>query len=383
MNLVMMKTTLALMLTGTALCLASTFPMASAEDAGERTDRPLTVYYIGNSLTRNLPLERLQALFDASAISYRYGMQLAGGHTLEKHLSQRNHSNKPGEGKFNTDETFGPYGEAFRKHSFDAVVLQPYAKELDSEPKITSQWPYFECGDLQAASAFIDYARGRTPEGSGRWDYDNPNRGHKAADHFFIYATWPNTSAVLEQADEKNYAHYYAQPYRGDVQVCADFFKKLVDGLNAAYPDLAQPVRLIPAGEVMAVLDKKIRDHTLPGIEAFYDRNQRYFRKARRNNKGKSNFDPEEFDPGAGVLNFYADNIHLNDQPHNGPTSGTIGSYVAALTVYAVLTGRSPVGLTAKPYEQFDETADADLIESLQTAVWDVVRTNPLTGVNP
>ena len=363
------------------LAASLTLCLSGVAHSAEKTDQPLTAYYIGNSLTRNLPLERLQLLFDASGTPYRYGMQLNGGHTLDKHLSKRNHSNKPGQGTYNIDKAFGTYDEAFRKHTFDAVVLQPYTKELDAEPKITKGWPFFECGDLQAASGFIDYARGKSPEGSGRWDYDNPNRGHEAASNFYIYATWPNTKMILEQEGEKSYANYYARPYTGGIQPSADFFKQLVERLNAAHPDLKQPVRLIPAGEVLAVLDQKIRAGKLPGIEAFYKRNQPYFLKARRNNKGKSQFDPEAFDSTAGVLNFYADGIHLNDQPHNAADSGTIGSYTAALTVYTVLTGKSPVGLTAKPYEQFDESVDAVLIKALQSTVWEVVSSNPLTGV--
>ena len=50
----------------------------------------------------------------------------------------------------------------------------------------------------------------------------------------------------------------------------------------------------------------------------------------------------------------------MNDQPHDGGDCGTIGAYVAALTHFAVLGGRSPVGLTAAPYEHFDDEADAD-----------------------
>ena len=253
--------------------------------------------------------------------------------------------------------------------------------ELDKEVKITPRWPYFSCGDLQAASSLIDYALGKTPVGTGRWDYDNPNRENKACERFYIYATWPNAEAILAQAEEKTYAAYYAQAYTGGVQPCADYFKQLVERLNEKHTDLANPVRLIPAGEVLAAIDTKIRAGQLPGIDAFYDRNQAYYVKSRRNNKKPSPFDPDEFDPAAGVLNFYADGVHMNDQPHNGDDSGTIGSYVAALTIFATLTGNSPVGLTAAPYEQFDEKTDADLVRALQATVWEVVTRDPLTGV--
>jgi hypothetical protein len=37
------------------------------------------------------------------------------------------------------------------------------------------------------------------------------------------------------------------------------------------------------------------------------------------------------------------------------------------------LTGDSPVGLTAAPYEQFEEKMDADLVRVLQATVWEVV----------
>jgi hypothetical protein len=81
------------------------------------------------------------------------------------------------------------------------------------------------------------------------------------------------------------------------------------------------------------------------------------------------------------VLNLFADGIHLNDQPHNGEDSGTIGSYVAALTVFSTLSGKCPVGLTAAPYEQFNAKADAALIEALQQTVWSVVAGHPHSGV--
>jgi hypothetical protein len=338
-----------------------------------RADENFRVYFIGNSLTRNVPLERLQMLFESRGIAYEYGMQLGGGHRLAQHLSKRNHGNKPGEGKYNIVQSFGEYDRAFKNFTFDAVVLQPYMSELDKPVRITPRWPHFSCGDLQAASSLIDYARGMTPLGSGRWDYDNPNRENKACEQFYIYATWPKAEDILAQPDEKTYAAYYARAYSGGVQPCADYSQQLVNRLNEKHADLSIPVRLIPAGQVLAAIDIKIRDGKLPGINEFYERNQAYFIKSRRNNKKPSPFDPEKFDPSAGVLNFYADGVHMNDQPHNGDDSGAIGSYVAALTIFATLTGHSPVGLTAAPYEQFDEKTDGDLVKALQETVWEVV----------
>jgi hypothetical protein len=357
---------------------------ASGEEAKAMPGPPgkdITVYFIGNSLTRNIPLERLQELFKTQGGRLDYGMQLGGGHRLELHLSMRNHGNKPGEGTYNLNKPYGKWDEAFSKHKFDAIVLQPYMEELDQEVKILKRRPWFTAGSLQAASAFIDYATAQTKPGKGRYDLEHSNTENVATERFYIYATWPGAEAILKQDGQKTYAAYYAREYRGGAQPCTDFFSKLVKGLNKAHPELKVPVRLIPAGEVLAVLDQRIREGTLPGIEAFYERNQKYYIKSRRNDKRKSPFDPETFQREAGVLNFYADGVHMNDQPHNGADSGTIGSYTAALTVYATLTGESPAGVGPGPYEMFDAEKDAALIRALQETVWSVVTGNPHTGV--
>ncbi len=341
----------------------------------------MNAYFIGNSLTRNIPLEKLQNLFEYQGIEYSYGTQLGGGHQLDQHLSKRNHGNKPGEGKYNTVEPYGEYDHAFKNYKFDAVILQPYNSELDKAAQITDHWPYFESGAIQAASGFIDYAMGKTKAGAGAWHFEHPNTKHKAANQFYIYATWPRIPQMLDSTNTTSYSDFYYQEYNGGAFHCKGYFDNLVSSLNALHPELKQPVKLIPAGEVLAELDLKIRNGELPGIENFYHRNQSYYKQARRNNKNAPGFNPDTFIRDAGVMNFYADNVHMNDQPHNGDGSGTIGSYCAALTVYAVLSRQSPVGMTAEPYEMFDYQNDIKLIHAIQQIVWEVVISNPLTGV--
>ncbi len=356
---------------------------ASAAESPAPPGKDLTVYHLGNSLTRCIPLERLAELFKSVDGRYDYGMQLGGGHRLEQHLSMRNHGNAPGEGSYNIKAPYGKWDHAFRNRKFDAVIMQTYKSELDEPEKVRPRWPYYTAGSLQAAGKFIDYARGDVEPGDSPWYRAHPNTENVATDRFYIYAIWPTVGDILEQEGEKTYAGYWRAEYRGEVQACADFFDKLVTRLNERHPDLPVPVRMIPSGHVLAALDVKIREDRLPGIEAFYARNQAYFMKSRRNNKKVSAFNPDEFVRSAGVLNFYADGVHMNDQPHNGRDSGTIGSYATAATHYATLTGESPVGLTVEPYEQFNPEADAELIEAIQETVWDVVNDNPHTGVSP
>ncbi len=338
----------------------------------------LQVYHIGNSLTRNIPLERLQELFKSVGGRYEYGTQLGGGMRLNQHLVKRSHGGPPGSGKYNVVQPYGEYDHALRQFKFDALILQPYLEELDAEPKSFKQYPYFHAGAIQSASALIDYASGKTQAGDQRWDRQHANTDHVATDRFFIYATWPRAEAILEQPEVKTYSAYWNARYGGGVQPCRDYFDRLVSGLNARHVDLATPVRMIPAGEVLARLDGMIREERLPGIEAFFERNQAYFIRARG---PKAPFNPQTFQRQAGVLNFYADGVHMNDQPHNGDDSGTIGAYTAALTVYSTLSGQSPVGLTAGPYEMFDSELDAALIKSLQQTVWEVVTEHPHTGL--
>jgi hypothetical protein len=351
------------------------------DDAEKRGPVDLTVYHLGNSLTRNIPLERLQLLFESEGGSYGYGIQLGGAHKLEQHLSKRNHDNAPGEGRYNTVEPYGEYDNAFKNYKFDAIVLQPYLSVLDKEIKVTDIWPYFEAGAIQAASEFIDYARAKIEPGDEMWHRIHANTGNVASGNFYLYATWPRAEHILA-FEEPTYAAYYEQSFKEGSIHCKQYFEKLVNRLNEMHPDLPEPVRLIPAGQVLAELDKKIRNGNLPGISEFYERNQDYYIKSRRNNNRPSPFDPDTFQSETGVLNFYADAVHMNDQPHNGKDSGTIGSYCAAVTIYAVLTGLSPVGLTAGPYEMFDTAKDKELIEAIQKTVWEVVTSEPLTGVH-
>jgi len=68
------------------------------------------------------------------------------------------------------------------------------------------------------------------------------------------------------------------------------------------------------------------------------------------------------------------DTIHLSD----------LGAYLVALTHYAVLYHRSPVGLPAVLTRADGTPADApdtELAALMQRVVWDVVRQHPQTGV--
>ena len=112
-----------------------------------------------------------------------------------------------------------------------------------------------------------------------------------------------------------------------------------------------RPVYLIPAGQVMAAV---VRSAEAGEIDGLYQRQDLFARS------------PE------GTL----DQIHIND----------LGAYIVALTHFAVLYHRSPVGL---PHQltRADGTPSialsAKAARQVQQIVWQVVLSHPRTGVTP
>lgn len=117
----------------------------------------------------------------------------------------------------------------------------------------------------------------------------------------------------------------------------------------AATPD-ADPIYVIPAGRVMAELVRRIEaSRPLDGVATREDLFAR--------------LEDGTLDP-----------IHVND----------LGAYLVALTHYAVLYQRSPVGLPAQLDRADGTPAEApgpDLARLMQDTVWDVVSALPVTGI--
>lgn len=117
----------------------------------------------------------------------------------------------------------------------------------------------------------------------------------------------------------------------------------------AATPDMP-PIYVIPAGRVMAELVRRVEG--TEGVDAMASREDLFAR----------------LDSGA------IDPIHIND----------LGAYLVALTHYAVLYQRSPVGLPSRLLRADGTPADApgpELAELMQKTVWDVVSDLPVTGI--
>jgi hypothetical protein len=162
-------------------------------------------------------------------------------------------------------------------------------------------------------------------------------RTHRPDARVYLYETWhrlDDKEGWLDRLD-KDLDRYW----EGELLA-----KALAPG------DTNGPVHLIPAGQVLARLVRAIEGgQGVPGLQ-------------RREDLFALNPDGSQ------------DLIHLND----------LGNYLVALTHYAVLYHRSPVGLPHQLLKADGTPAVAPSLEAarlMQTTVWEVVRTIPKTGL--
>lgn len=349
------------------VCLpAVLLSMALPAQAGET----LQVYFIGNSLTMSTTLDRVHALFAERDIDLQYGSQLSGGKSLIRHLNYKNEPKQkwtswetniakggtyePDHNHYHADDDirFGLHDNALVNHKWDKCVLQIYGSNLHD--------------DYKAIRAFIDLA---LENGS--------------CENFYIYSTWPRRdkkklddgSIHVKNVD---YARKWEADYpwtHEDTEKKSRFnvanrehTDKLLKLLNDHYDGLPQPIRLIPAGEVLFAIDKKIKAGELPELEAL----------AKRQPDLVPGLD-DDTTMADGVNVLYADAIHLNPIPHR---SNTAGIFVSGSTVFTVLSGENPVGMSGKPYG-LGSPEDETLVRKLQQTIWEVVTADPRTGVTP
>ncbi|UOA26824.1 hypothetical protein DSM107133_01531 [Pseudosulfitobacter sp. DSM 107133] len=264
----------------------------------------LNVYHLGHSLVgRDMPAMLAQFAPDG----HSYHSQLGWGTPLRAHWEPDVEIN--GFDTENAHPAFRPARIAIGSGAFDAVVLT-------------------EMVEIEDAIRHHDSARYLE-----KWA--TLARSNNAGARVYLYETWhqlDDPKGWLERIDSD-----YAALWLGQVVQPAQ-------GAGA--------VRIIPAGQVMAALVRRVE--AAGGVGPMQTRHDLF----RRNADGTQ------------------DMIHLND----------LGNYLVALTHYAVLYHRTPVGL---PYEmrRADGSAAVSvgpaLAGMMQETVWQVVSTRPETGVAP
>ena len=345
-------------------------PAAKAEKpvAKKQAKSPTTMhaYFVGNSLIGSITLDRLHEIMDKQGIDLQFGSNLKGGTGLTKHMAmlekgeKASHfeTNKLVEGRYEPGgrwrdplpKRFGNYFKAISEHKWDVLVLQTgFASNQEPE--------------TEAFRKFVDYAI-----------------KHNSVKQIYVYTNWLQRP-ILRDASGKRTGKFglldFAAMWEGRVPLPQggmpmlrvtkkgyhDFLKKM----NTEYAGkLQNPIRMMPLGDVFSELDKRVKAGKIPGIEALQKRDPE--RVPLWDEKRKEQL-------GANI--FYADRVHPVKMPHTG---ATIGNYVYGLMYYAVLTGKTPVGLSGANY-QLDDEKDKELIKALQQAVWDVVSKHPFTGL--
>ncbi len=277
---------------------------------------PLRVFHLGHSLVgRDMPA-MLAQLADAGIetgieAGHRYDVQLGWGTSLREHWEPDLAING-----FDTENAHARYRdahEAIRSGDYDAIVLTEMVEIRDAIK-------YHHSGKYLAKWA--NEAR------EGRQDV-----------RIYLYESWPHLD----------------DPEGWLTRLDADLSRYWEDEIllrDLAINAPEQPVRVIPAGQVMARLVRRIE--ALGGLDGVQGREDFF----RRNDDGS------------------LDQLHVND----------LGAYVVALTHYAVLYQRAPMGLPRQLRRADGTQADAPgaaLAALMQQTVWDVVTNYAKTGIAP
>jgi hypothetical protein len=215
---------------------------------------------------------------------------------------------------------FGRYTEALASNAWDAVTLQPFSStNTPSTPRM----------EYEAMKSLIQLARQNT---------DNLDTA------FYLYTGW--MSATSAGTDFYN-AWYDPTPIDPDTDLIrnAASFTWVYDEL-ASDPDLAGvALRMIPVGDILAEIDQRMTLGTIPGF--------------------------------AGAEDLYRDDLHMNN----------LGWFVVSNTVLSTLFKADPTGtptnnafvLAPGQIEPIEITSELGSL--IQNAIWDVVSTDPRTGV--
>lgn len=315
------------------LVTVATATMSQRSAVAADSPGALKVYHIGNSVTDTLNFTGLGQLAAQKQKSYTHGRHIIPGAPLEWIW------NHPTDGF--SQQPSGLYPNALPKFTWDAVTLQPFDRRLPS--------------DRDYIKRFVNLAQ---------------QHAANADTQFYVYSRWPRREAIKD-VDGKvtgyrplDYAAKWNGKYTGGfdgTEETRDYFETVLKAVNEDIPGLKKPALMVPVGDVLYEMDKRLKAGQIPGL--------------------------------TGDVNIlYGDGIHF----------GNLGSFVVGATFYATLYKDSPVGLTVPAAWQtinasyttggnFDLPGMADnpdyvnvspaAITAIEQTIWDVVSKHPSAGI--
>lgn len=225
------------------------------------------------------------------------------------------------------------WGTTLHAHWEPAVTIKGFEQEND-HPHFRAAKPALESGDYDALVLTEMVEIRDAIEYYDSWDYLQRWAAHARAGapdiRIYLYETWPHrdgTEDWLTRLD-RDLERYWK--------------REILHRALAADPDHA-PIHLIPAGQVLAQFVRAV--DARGGVGGLDD-----------------------------VAGLFDDDIHLND----------LGMYLVALTHYAVLYHRDPVGMPHRLRRADGSPADSPAPETarlMQETVRDVVARHPETGL--
>jgi hypothetical protein len=311
--------------------LATTLVLACASTLTAATQR---VYHIGNSVTDTINYSAFGQLAASNGDTYVMGRHMIPGAPLAWI-----HDN-PTSG-FQESPT-GHYPNALPNHTWEALTLQPFDRHLGT-PTAPMDPGMGSSNDLPTIRSFLTLLR--------------QNQAN-AATKVYIYQRWPRRPQVNGVPQTLDMPTQWNRTYTGGwdgSNETRDYFNQVLAGtktvatnLAAADGRAANPVYIVPVGDVMLELDARMKAGQIPGY--------------------------------TNITQLYADGVHLDN----------VGGYMVGLTFYATMYGKNPNGLPV-PANYLNagyggsppSPISAELSAALQDVVWDVVISNPNTGVVP
>ncbi|MFK7939699.1 MAG: hypothetical protein AB8B82_09985 [Roseovarius sp.] len=271
-----------------------------------KPDAPLNIFHLGHSLVgRDMPAMLAQLAGDG----HRYDSQLGWGTSLKQHWQGRDAIN--GFDVENDHPRYRDARDAISSGDYDAVVLTEMVEIRDATK-------YHQSG--KHLTRWADLARSARPDAK-----------------VYLYESWhklDDPEGWLDRLDSD----------------LSRYWEDAVIGPDLTGNGQTNPVRIIPAGQVMAAFVRTVEAQG--GVGNIAAREDLFARDA-----------GGQIDP-----------IHVNDK----------GAYLVALTHYATLYHRSPEGLPHELVRADGTVADApspDAAAVMQRIVWEVVTGYDKTGV--
>jgi len=205
----------------TALFVAVTLAAVQAQ----AEEKPLRVYFVGNSVTDTINYRALAELAKSRGHTHVWGRHMIPGAPLQWIWQH------PKDGF--QEPPFGHYPNALANFQWDVLSLQPFDRHLDGKD-----------GDIIMARNFIDLALPKSPDLQ-----------------VFVYARWPR-----QQKDDFDTA--WLKKYTGGwdgTNETKDYFERLTRELRKAYPKLK--IRMVPVGHVMYELNQRMKAGEVPGYQ--------------------------------------------------------------------------------------------------------------------